>query len=102
MNVSLSSWLVIVLALLAANLPFINERLFAIVPLKSGASKPVWVRLIELLVWYAIVGGIAYLLESRIGNTFSQTWEFYAVTGCLFLVFAFPGYVHRYLRKRLA
>ncbi|PUA19885.1 DUF2818 family protein [Glaciimonas sp. PCH181] len=102
MNVSLSSWLVIVLALLAANLPFINERLFAFIPLKAGASKPVWVRLIELFVWYVIVGGIAYLLESGMGNTFTQTWEFYAVTGCLFLVFAFPGYVHRYLRKKHA
>jgi hypothetical protein len=47
-----------------------------------------------------VVGGIAYLLESRIGNTFSQGWEFYAVTGCLFLVLAFPGFVHRYLRKK--
>lgn len=99
MNVSSSSLIVILLALLAANLPFVNERLLAVIPLKSGFSKPAWTRLIEILVWYFIVGGIAYLLESRIGNTFSQDWEFYAVTGCLFLVFAFPGYVHRYLRK---
>ena len=100
MNVSLSSWVVILLALLAANLPFINERLFALIPLKPAAAKSIWLRLIELLVLYAVVGGIAYLLESRIGNTFSQGWEFYAVTGCLFLVFAFPGFVHRYLRKK--
>jgi hypothetical protein len=39
-NVSLSSWFVILLALLAANLPFFNERLFALVPLKSAA----WLR----------------------------------------------------------
>ncbi|QRX83068.1 DUF2818 family protein [Glaciimonas sp. PAMC28666] len=100
MNVSASSWVVILLALLAANLPFVNERLMAIIPFKAGVPKPAWARLIELFVWYFVVGGIAYLLESRIGNTFSQDWEFYAVTGCLFLVFAFPGYVHRYLRKK--
>ncbi|MGS0742190.1 DUF2818 family protein [Glaciimonas sp. GG7] len=99
MNVSFSSWFVIVFALLAANLPFINERLFALIALKSDASKPIWLRLIELFVWYVIVGSLAYFLESRIGNTFPQGWQFYAVTGCLFLVFAFPGYVHRYLRK---
>lgn len=100
MNVSLSSWVVILLALLAANLPFINERLFALIPLKSAIVKPGWLRLIELFVLYAVVGGIAFWLESRIGNTFPQGWQFYAVTGCLFLVFAYPGFVHRYLRKK--
>lgn len=102
MNVSLSSWFVILLALLAANLPFINERLFALVPLKSGgqaASKPVWVRLLELFALYALVGLFAHVLEANIGNTFSQGWEFYAVTGCMFLVLAYPGYVLRYLKK---
>jgi len=99
-DVSLSSWIVIIVALIAANLPFMNERLFALIPLKPGAVKPIWLRLIELFVLYAVVGGIAYWLESRIGNTFPQGWQFYAVTGCLFLVFAYPGYVYRYLRKK--
>jgi hypothetical protein len=98
-DVSLSNWFVILLALLAANLPFLNERLFAFIPLDSE-TKSFWVRLAELIVLYALVGGIAYLLESRIGNTFPQRWEFYAVTGCLFIVFAYPGFVFRYLRKR--
>jgi hypothetical protein len=31
---------------------------------------------------------------------FSQTWEFYAISGCMFVVLAFPGFVLRYLRKR--
>jgi hypothetical protein len=42
------------------------------------------------------------MLESRIGGVFAQNWEFYAITGCLFLVLAFPGFVLRYLRKRRA
>lgn len=104
MNVSLSSWFVILLALLAANLPFFNERLFALIPLKSGdqsraAVKPVWMRLLELLALYALVGAVAYVLEANIGNTFTQRWEFYAVTGCMFLVLAYPGFVLRYLKK---
>ncbi|MQQ99186.1 DUF2818 family protein [Glaciimonas soli] len=97
MNVSSSSWIVILLAVLAANLPFINERLFALIPLKA---KSVWLRIVELFVLYALVGVIANVLESRLGNAFTQTWEFYAITACLFLVLAFPGFVYRYLRKK--
>ena len=99
MDASLSSWFVILLAVLAANLPFFNERLLAIVPLKSIA-KPFWLRLIELLMLYAFVGSVAYLLEARIGNVFAQGWEFYAVTVFLFIVCAYPGFAFRYLRKR--
>jgi hypothetical protein len=98
-DVSLSSWFVILLAAVAANLPFANERLFVAIPLASP-SKPIWMRLVELLVLYFVVRGAAYLLESRIGNTFPQGWEFYAITACLFLVLAYPGFVFRYLRKR--
>lgn len=101
MNISLYSWIVILLALLAANLPFLNQSLFAVVPLGRGDGfvKPVWWRLLELLVLYFAVGAAAYAMESTQGNVFPHGWEFYAVTGCLFLVFAFPGYVFRYLYK---
>jgi hypothetical protein len=98
-NVSLSSWFVILLAVIAANLPFFNERMFAVIPVGITA-KPFWLRLVELAALYALVGGFAYLLEARMGNAFSQRWEFYAVTGCLFVVLAYPGFVFRYLRKR--
>jgi hypothetical protein len=101
-NVSLYSWIVILLGLLAANLPFLNQNLFAVVPLGRGEAfvKPVWLRLIEMLVLYFAVGGAAYAMELTLGNVFPHGWEFYAITGCLFLVFAFPGYVFRYLYKR--
>jgi len=98
-DVSLVSWFVILLALFSANLPFFNERLFAVLPL-SSPSKPVWLRLIELFVLYLVVGLIARGLESRIGSVFPQGWEFFAVTGCLFIVLAYPGFVMRYMRKR--
>lgn len=101
MDVSLSSWFVILLAVIAANLPFFNERVFALIPLDMTA-KPFWLRLVELAALYALVGGVAYLLETHMGNAFSQGWEFYAVTGCLFIVLAYPGFVFRYLRKRHA
>nr|WP_314623671.1 DUF2818 family protein [uncultured Noviherbaspirillum sp.] len=99
MDVSLSSWLVILLAVLAANLPFFSERVLGVLPWRS-AAKPIWLRLLELFVLYLLLGGVAFLLEARLGNRFQQGWEFYAVTGCLFIVLAFPGFVHRYLRRR--
>ena len=106
MDVTASSWLVIALGILGANLPFLNEKLFAAVPLKKAAQaeqgwrKPLALRLLEMGILYFIVGAVAFALEARIGNGFPQTWEFYAITGCLFLVLAFPGFVGRYLRKR--
>ncbi len=99
MNTSLSSWLVIVVALFAATLPFLNERLFGLIPLSASGVKSFSLRLLELLVLYLLVGALGFFLEAKLGNRFEQQWEFYAITGCLFLVFAFPGFVMRYLRK---
>jgi hypothetical protein len=104
MDVSSSSWLAIAIALAAANLPFINERLFGVLALRGTPGAPPhksgWLRVVELLLLYFVVGGIAYLLESRIGNVFTQVKEFYMITVPLFVVLAFPGFVMRYLRKR--
>lgn len=99
MNLSSASWLLILLSLAAANLPFLNERCFAILALRSFPVKPLWLRLLELISLYFVLGGLAFILESATGNRFIQTWEFYAVTACLFLVIAFPGFVYRYLKK---
>jgi hypothetical protein len=99
MDVSLSSWLVIVLAVLAANLPFFSERVLGIIPWRA-AVKPLWLRLLEMFLLYLVVGVVSFMLESRIGNRFPQRWEFYAITGCLFIVLAYPGFVYRYLRRR--
>jgi hypothetical protein len=103
-DASLASWLVIAVAIAFANLPFVNESVFGFIPVKPALgrahAKYFAVRLAELIVLYFVVGALARLLESRIGNVFAQTWEFYAITGCLFVVLAFPGFVLRYLRKR--
>lgn len=92
-------WLVLAAALVAANLPFANERLFAVWPLKR-ASKGVGLRLIELVVLYCLVGGLGLASEQRIGQIAPQGWEFYAITVALFLTLAFPGFVFRYLVRR--
>ncbi|MBZ0105361.1 MAG: DUF2818 family protein [Sulfuricella denitrificans] len=91
--------ILLVLALVAANLPFVADRLLLLIPLKSEKSL-IW-HLFELMVLYFMVGGVSVLLERRLAPPHSQNWEFYAVTACLFLVFAFPGFIYRYLwRKR--
>jgi hypothetical protein len=90
-------WTVLIVALIAANLPFVNERLFVVGP-KRHPKSLAW-RLLELLVLGALTLGLGMLLEARIGQRQPQGWEFYAAAGCLFLTFAFPGFVWRYLRR---
>jgi hypothetical protein len=100
---ALASWIVVLLAVLAANLPFFSERLFALVPLPTRAEPPhksLWWRLFELIVLYFVVGLIGILIEGRIGNVFPQTWEFYAIGAVAFIVLAYPGFAYRYLRKQ--
>ena len=88
--------------LVSANLPFLTERVFAAALEAAGqaAVKPFWLRLVEVLVFYLVVGALGFAFESTLGNRFSQTWEFYAITLSLFLVLAYPGFVYRYLFKR--
>ena len=40
-------------------------------------------------------------LESSIGQRSPQGWEFYAAGACLFITLASPGFVWRYLRRRV-
>jgi hypothetical protein len=100
MNQIASSWLVVVAAFLIANLPFISNRLFAVIALKT--PKNLGVRLAELVVGYFVVGALGLMLEQRLGQIAPQGWQFYAITGTLFVTFAFPGFVYRYLFRKNA
>ena len=94
-------WLVILAAFAAANLPFLSERWCVLGPRPAGVvGKPFAMRLVELVVLYFIVGALALLIERRAGQMAPQGWEFYAVTGALFITLAFPGFVYRYLVRR--
>lgn len=94
-----SAWLLLFVAIIFANLPFLNQRLFALVPLRRK-SKPSGWRLAELGILYALVRLLSYALEARLGNVFAQGWQFYVITFSLFLVLAFPGFTFCYLVKR--
>lgn len=97
MSLTFSVWFVIALALVTANLPFFTVRLFGVVGLRQPKSFAI--RLAELVVLYFFTGGVALLLEGRAGQVAPQGWEFYAVTGALFVTLAFPGFVWRHLVK---
>jgi hypothetical protein len=98
MSHTLEVWTVILFALVAANLPFVNDRLFIIGPVRAPKALP-W-RLLELALMAALALGLGWLIEGRIGQRAPQNWEFYVSALSLFLTFAFPGFVWRYLRKR--
>jgi len=90
--------ILLLLALVAANLPFVADRLLFAIPL--GRGKHFGWHLLELVILYFVVGGASMLLEAQLGPRHAQNWEFYAVTACLFLVFAFPGFTYRYLWRQ--
>ncbi|MCQ9326451.1 MULTISPECIES: DUF2818 family protein [Neisseria] len=88
-----SMYILLLLAFIFANTPFLTPRLLGIFPLKH---KHFGHHLFELFVGFGITAGLARLLESRAGSVHPQDWEFYAVVVCLYLIFAFPAFVWRY------
>ncbi|MDM7322344.1 MAG: DUF2818 family protein [Gammaproteobacteria bacterium] len=103
----------LVVALVLANLPWINERLFAVIRLRSG-SKPFWVRLLEWGVGFGLVALLAWRLELGCqlslgaflglsecpGELHPKSWEFYTVVVVLYAVFALPGFLNRAEQRR--
>jgi len=94
--------LLLVTALVAANLPWSTERIGFIRPPASG-KKSEWIRLGEWLVLFGLVGLAGAGLEYRSqGELQYQGWEFWVIALCLFAVFALPGFIyHHDLRRRL-
>ena len=91
----------LIFAVIAANLPWVTDRLFGVIMLKS-AKKSVWLCILEWFVLYLLIGTIALGLEKKfISDIHPQDWEFYASTLCLFLVFALPGFIYRFDLKHL-
>ena len=93
-------WILIVLAVAAANLPFISERVVALVPVKAWVKKPGWAVVAELLGLFVVIGLVGYAFEIALVNPFPRGWEFYVTGLCIFLVLGFPGFVYRYLLKK--
>lgn len=97
-----SSWAIIAIAIFAANLPWLSDRVLLVLEPKGGVKRAAW-RWLEWFLLFFIVGGVAMGIEQKLnGETYRQDWEFYAVALCLFLVFSLPGFIfHIDLRQLL-
>jgi hypothetical protein len=85
----------ILIFLIIANLPWINDRLFCVFVLK--APKKIVIRLAETIVFYLASLLIAIAVELNFsGEVYPQGWEFFSITFCLFMVLAVPGVIYRY------
>lgn len=98
MELNQAVWILLLTGFVLANMPFImNTRLFLFIKV---SHKSFAVSFAELLVYFAITGLFAYLLENKsMGHTAPQEWEFYTITFFMFLIFAFPGFIYRYNLK---
>jgi hypothetical protein len=98
MDLNQSVWLLLVTAIVLANIPFfMANRLFLVIKV---AHKSVLVNFIEWFFYFAMTGLLAYLLEKKsMGHVASQGWEFYTITLFMFIIFAFPGFIYRYNLK---
>lgn len=97
MTQSSAVWLVLLLMLVAANLPYLSERLLLIGP-RLKPKNFGW-RLLELTLLAVLSVGAGKLLEAHLGQRQPQGWEFYVAVLCLYITLGFPGFVWRYLRR---
>ena len=84
---------------MAANLPWVNDKLFAIISVKNKSG---WIRGLEWLVLYVLSFGLGFVFEYKImGTVTEQAWEFHVVALCLFAVFALPGFIYHHNLKKI-
>ncbi|MES2500003.1 MAG: DUF2818 family protein [Pseudomonadota bacterium] len=92
--------IILLLAFVAANLPWFSNKLFYAIALKSNVKNLAWC-LLELVILYLTVAALSFYAEyATLGQVSAQGWEFYTVTFSLFLVFAFPGFIYKVLWKK--
>ena len=86
-----------------ANLPFVNQRLFLLIPVTAaGRQKSFWWRIVEWLVYFVVGLGAGLYIEYSIGGIEAKGWEFWVVSASIFAVFSVIGFIWQYqLRKYL-
>lgn len=99
MEMSQAVWLLLVTAIVLANIPFIlSTRLFVFIKVPE---KQLRINLVEWTVYFMLTGLLAYLLENKsMGHVAPQDWEFYTITLFMFMIFSFPGFIYRYNLKQ--
>ena len=88
----------ILIAFIAANIPWLSERFLLVLAMRKNA----WLRWLEWLLLYGLTGLLSVGLEYKVtGVRQPQDWEFYVVTLSLFMVFALPGFIYHYDLKEM-
>lgn len=86
-------YFLLAVALLAANLPFLTSRFLLFFQV---ANKQFHHHFVEWLLYFLLMGILAYALESSQSKPHHQEAVFYVIVLCLFAIFAFPAFVWRY------
>jgi hypothetical protein len=91
-------WAYLLLCLVLAILPWINNRLFMV---KSLSKKSAWLRLIEWAVYALVALAAGWGLEWQLTGTLKgQDWEFFVSTLFMFAIMSFPGFIWHQQRKK--
>ena len=104
MSISSAVLLLLFIAVVAANYPWLSQKVFFALPAPM-AGKPAWMRCLEWLVNFGLVLLFGLGLERKInGVIHTQQWEFFVVGFLFFMVLAMPGFIYhydlsRYLRR---
>jgi len=108
MTTSIAISILFIISIIAANIPFLTDKVLLV--FGSNKDKSFWLRFAEWFLMYLVVMAIAIGLETKLNGeaykpvwefwNFSQNWEFYFITICLFLVFALPGFLYHYDLKK--
>jgi hypothetical protein len=96
MNTVAAAVLLVSIALILANLPFVARKIFFVL---AHPKKTIWWCCLELLVYYGVFIGIGLAIEANVSRMQEKVWQFYAITALMFLVLAYPGFVWRFLRR---
>jgi len=98
MTLDIAVWLLLVVAIVLSNIPWIFEnKIFLFI---AAPSKSIIISIGEWFLYFLLTGIFAYLLELKsMGHVQPQEWEFYTITFFMFMIFAFPGFIYRFNLK---
>lgn len=97
-------WILIVLALVSANLPFVVERPFLALPWAQHGEdrRPTWLRLLESLVFFALLAGLLYAIVAWVGGSLVMAsdaasvglflFKLAVLAGAVVLLLSYPGW----------
>ncbi len=82
MDQTLAVWILVILSLATASLPFVVERPFVALPWvqAGGAARPSWLRWIESLLFFAILAVLVYWTPRWIGAAFFSASDLASVS----------------------